>query len=118
VQLTWFGTHYASEELWEQHMDAELSYETAVCTEYERLLCACVQSLDSWRNCREEIANSGLGGKEVADELLRLQADYAKAYSRLEKHERNCGLCRFVSKIGRRNYASISTAVMDRKHSA
>jgi endonuclease III-like uncharacterized protein len=99
-------------------MDAELSYETAVCTEYERLLCARVQSLDSWGNRREEIANSNLRGKEVADELLSLQVDYAKAYSRLEKHKDSCELCRFVSKIGRRNYASISTAVMDRKHSA
>jgi hypothetical protein len=99
-------------------MNAEFSCKTADCTEYERLLCACVQSLDSWSNRREEIANFGLGGKEAADELLRLQADYAKAYSRLEKHKDNCELCRFVSKIGRRNYASISTAIMERKHSA
>jgi hypothetical protein len=98
-------------------MDAELPYKTAVCTGYERLLCACVQSLDSWSNRREEIANSGLGGKGAADELLRLQADYAKAYSRLEQHKDNCELCRFVSKIARRNYASISTAIMERKNS-
>jgi hypothetical protein len=99
-------------------MDAELSCEVAVCTEYERLLCACVQSLDSWKSRREVIANSNLRGKEVADELLHVQADYAKTYLRLEKQKDNCGLCRFVSKIGRRNYTSISTAVMDKKHSA
>ena len=66
-------------------MGTELSYKTAVCTEYERLLFVCVKSRDSWKNRREEIANLGLKGKEVGDELLRLQADYAKAHSRLEK---------------------------------
>jgi hypothetical protein len=99
-------------------MNAELSYKTAVCTEYERLLQVCVQSLNRWRNRRDEIADSGLKGKEVGDELLRLQADYVKAYSRLEKHEDSCALCQFVSKIGGRNYASISTGVLDKKRLA
>jgi hypothetical protein len=99
-------------------MDTELSYKTAFCTEYERLLCVCVQSRDSWRHRREETAKSGLRGKEVADELLRLQANYAKAYSRLDKHQGNCELCTFVSEIGGRHNGSISTSIMDRKHSA
>jgi len=101
-----------------EHMNAEFSYKTAVCTEYERLLSVCVQSLNSWKNRREEIASSGLKGKDVGDELLRLQADYAKAYSRLEKHEDNCALCQFVSKIGGRNHASISTAILEKKRVA
>jgi hypothetical protein len=54
----------------------------------------------------------------VGDELMRLQVDYAKAYSRLEKHIEDCELCHFVSKISGRNKASLSTAVMDKKHSA
>jgi len=99
-------------------MEGELFYKTAFCSNYERLLCVCVQSLNTWRNLREEIANSGLKSKEVGDELMRLQADYAKAYSRLEKHKDNCELCHFVSKISGRNNASVSTAVMDKKHSA
>ena len=99
-------------------MEGELFYKTAFCSEYERLLCVCVQSLDTWRNLREEIANSGLRRKEVGDELMRLQADYAKAYSHLEKHEDNCELCHFVSKIGGHSNASLSTAIMDKKHSA
>jgi hypothetical protein len=101
-----------------EHMESELFYKTAFCTEYERLLCVCVQSLDTWKNRREEIANSVLRRWEAGDELLRLQADYAKAYSRLEKHIDNCALCHFVSKISGRNYASLSTAVIDKKHSA
>jgi len=99
-------------------MEGELFYKTAFCSNYERLLCVCVQSLNAWRNLREEIANSGSTNKEAGDELMRLQADYAKAYSRLEKHKDNCELCHFVSKISGRNYASLSTAVMDKKDSA
>jgi hypothetical protein len=49
---------------------------------------------------------------------MRLQEDYAKAYSHLEKHIDNCELCHFVSKISGRNNASVSIAVMDKKHSA
>jgi hypothetical protein len=41
-------------------MEGELLYKTAFCPEYERLLCVCVQSLDTWKNRREEIANSVL----------------------------------------------------------
>jgi hypothetical protein len=99
-------------------MEGALFYKTAFCSNYERLLCACVQSLNAWRNLREEIANSSLTSKEAGDELIRLQADYAKAYSRLEKHKDNCELCHFVSKISGRNYASLSTAVMEKKDSA
>ena len=99
-------------------MEGELFYKTAFCTEYERLLCVCVQSLNAWKNLREEVSNSGLSRKEAGDELMRLQADYAKAYSRLEKHEENCELCHFVSKISGRHNASLSTAIMDKKHSA
>ena len=99
-------------------MDGALFYKTAFCSEYERLLCVCVQSLDAWRNLREEIANSGLRSKEAGDELMRLQADYAKVYSRLEKHKDDCELCHFVSKISGRKEASLSVAVMDKKHAA
>ena len=99
-------------------MASELFYKTAFCSTYERLLCACVQSLDVWRDLREEIANSGLRSDEAGDELIRLQADYAKAYSRLEKHRDTCELCRFVAKITGRTEASLSVAVMDKKHSA
>lgn len=99
-------------------MESGHFYKTAFCSTYERLLCACAQSLDVWRDLREEIASSGLRSQEAGDELLRLQADYAKAYSRLEKHRDSCELCRFVSKISGRSEGSLSVAVMDKKHSA
>jgi hypothetical protein len=99
-------------------MYTERSFRTAVCAEHERLRTVCQDALEKWRARREEISAAGLSGKQIADELLRLQADYAKAYSRLEKHEGNCELCRFVSKIGGRDYAGISSAALDKKRLA
>jgi hypothetical protein len=99
-------------------MSAELSYKTAVCTEYERLLLLCQKSLESWRNQREEFIRFGLRGKKVADELLRLQTHYARAYSRLLLHEVNCEICRVVSKISGRNNTSILNAISDKQPSA
>ena len=77
-------------------MNAEFSFKTAVCTDYESLLLACRKALETWRKQREEISRLGSPSKEKTDELLRLQADYAKGYSRLKKHQETCELCRFV----------------------
>jgi len=99
-------------------MGQETYIKTAVCDEYERLHMTCQKALETWRNRREEISASGLSGKEIASELLRLQADYAKAHSRLEKHENNCELCHFISKIGGRNISAISNPALDKKRFA
>jgi muconolactone delta-isomerase len=99
-------------------MKSELSFKTAICTDYENLLFSCQKALESWRARREEAASQGFASKKTSDELLRLQADYASAYSRLESHEERCSLCRFVSKIGGRNYSSISVAALEKKPSA
>lgn len=93
-------------------MHSEPSFKTAICTEYEKLLFACQKALESWRNRREKIAPHGFLSKEVGDDLVRLQANYARAYSRLETHDEHCELCRFVSKIGNRNYFTGSTAAL------
>lgn len=89
-------------------MSTELSFKTAVCTNYENLLLACQMALETWRRRREEIVARESMGKDEANELLRLQAAYAKGYSRLKKHQDTCELCRFVSKVGKDNFASIS----------
>jgi hypothetical protein len=96
-------------------MNQELSFKTAVCSDYERLLITCHNAMELWRNRREELSASRPVPKEAADELLRLQAAYAKAYSRVEKHNDNCELCRFVSKIGGRNNAAISDPALERR---
>jgi hypothetical protein len=94
------------------------SFKTAICTDYESLLFAGQKALESWRVRREEVASLGFASKQTTDELGRLQADYARAYSRLESHEDRCELCRFVSKLSGRNYAAISTAFLERKAQA
>jgi hypothetical protein len=96
-------------------MKPESSFKTAVCSDYENLLFACQRALESWRKRREEVATLGFADRKASEELLRLQADYARAYSRLESHEDKCELCRFVSKIGGRNYAAISAAALGGK---
>jgi hypothetical protein len=96
-------------------MKSDRSLKTAVCFEDERLLIACQEALEKWRSRRENIATSRPSNKALANDLLRLQADYAKAYARLEKHEDNCEICCFVSKIGGRDYASIAMPVLARK---
>jgi hypothetical protein len=98
-------------------MHQELSFKTAICPDYENLLFACQEALESWRNRREEVASTGFVSRKTSDELLRLQANYARAYARLEAHEEHCELCRFVSRIGGRNYSATSSAALD-KHRA
>jgi hypothetical protein len=39
-----------------------------------------------------------MSGKEVDDELLRLQAAYAKACATLRRHVRDCEVCQFFRK--------------------
>lgn len=89
-------------------MKAEFSFKTAVCPDYESLLIACQKTRETWRKRREEITGLRSSTRKATDELLRLQADYAKAYSRLEKHHDECELCRFVSELGNRNSENIS----------
>lgn len=96
-------------------MNTELYFKTAVCTEYETLLIFTQKALESWRNRREEFTRLGMRDKKTADELLRLQADYAKAYSRLMLHEDDREICGFVSNIRARNYASTVDAALDNK---
>jgi hypothetical protein len=76
-----------------------------ICTEYETLLIVSQKALESWRNRREEFTRLGMRDKKTADELLRLQANYAKAYSRMMLHEDDCEICGFAS-IRARNYSS------------
>jgi hypothetical protein len=38
-----------------------------------------------------------LVGKEAGDELLQLQAKFARAYAVLQRHPQHCPLCQMVS---------------------
>jgi hypothetical protein len=80
-------------------MSKELFVKTGVCTEYERLLEECQNASKIWNEQRGEIYWSRLRGKKVEDELRRLQAKYARAYSMLQKHTHDCAICQLISSI-------------------
>jgi predicted secreted protein len=84
-----------------EFMNSKLYFQTGFCTEYEALLHRCDDARQSCANWRDQMnAAPAIHSidKEVADELLRLQARYAKAYARLEEHYKHCTRCQFVAK--------------------
>jgi hypothetical protein len=76
---------------------------TTVCSEYQTLLEQCQKALEIWNGRRAEISQSRLVGKEAGDQLLRLQANYARAYTVLENHAHDCTVCQLVSRLERRD---------------
>jgi hypothetical protein len=81
-------------------MYSSFSANRIFCSTYEELLQACQQALDSWAARREEAAQQGLCGKELGDQLVRLQADFAKSYAVLHRHKHECPLCQFAANLG------------------
>jgi hypothetical protein len=79
-------------------MSKQLSVDTTVCNEYQRLLGESQGALEIWEEHRAEFCQFRFIGREAGDELLRLQAKYARAYALLQNHERNCSLCQLESR--------------------
>jgi hypothetical protein len=77
--------------------------ETSFCDEYEGLLMKCQVALERWTQRREEAWLMGLRGRALGGELVRLQADFAKSYSVLQKHVRECPMCEFVRRLASEN---------------
>jgi hypothetical protein len=94
-------------------MSKQLSVNTTVCSEYQRLLEESQRALEIWNEHRAEICQSRLIGKEAGDELLRLQAKYTRTYKALRNHAHNCPLCRLVSRIEGRDSENSSDALSD-----
>jgi hypothetical protein len=82
-------------------MKNELSFKTAVCGAYERLLEKSHAKYEVWESRRKKVSQAHANTLESGDELLRLQADYAKAYNDLCTHVRTCKICQFFSKTDR-----------------
>jgi hypothetical protein len=80
-----------------------LTFKTSFCEQYEQLLLESRDALEIWSNRQSEILQLGLHGKEVGDQLMRLQSNFAKAYARLQRHIRNCPACEFVNKLAQQN---------------
>jgi hypothetical protein len=70
-----------------------------LCREYQRLLEEAANARGRWDERRSEICRLQLVGKETGDELLRLQANYARAYMLLQKHVHTCFRCQLVASI-------------------
>jgi hypothetical protein len=84
-------------------MSNQRHVKTGVCEKYQTLLEECERALAIWNEHRAEVVQSRLVGKDAGDELLRLQAKYARAYARLENHSHQCSFCQLVERLeGRR----------------
>jgi hypothetical protein len=94
-------------------MNNQLSVETAVCTEHQTLLAECQRALEIWNEHRAEFCQFRFIGREAGDELLRLQAKYARAYTVLQNHERNCSLCQLASRMQGRDSENGSDTLSD-----
>jgi len=94
-------------------MNNQLSVETAVCTEHQTLLAECQRTLEIWNEHRAEFCQFRFIGREAGDELLRLQAKYARAYTVLQNHERNCSLCQLASRMEGRDSENGSDTLSD-----
>lgn len=80
-------------------MSQEFCVEAAICEEYEKFLEECNSALKIWNEQRAAVCESRASGKKAGDDLLRLQANYAKAYTLLQRHAKDCLQCQMVSRI-------------------
>ena len=80
-------------------MDEELSFTTAFCSDYEKLLDHCQLALAAWSDRSEYAREADISGEAVGRELLRLQARFAKCYAVLQKHVHSCERCVAASQI-------------------
>ena len=94
-------------------MNKQFSVETAVCSEHQRLSEECQRALEIWNERRAGFCQSHLSAKEAGNELLRLQAKYARSYTVLRNHAYNCSLCQLVSGTEGRDSKNSSHAHSD-----
>jgi hypothetical protein len=86
---------------------------TGICEKYQTLLEECEKVLAAWNERRAKITQSRLVGKDAGDELLRVQANYARAYAMLQNHSRHCTFCQLVKRLEGRESENSSLAVFD-----
>jgi hypothetical protein len=80
-------------------MNRRSSVVTTVCDDYQALLEECQRALADWNELRANVREKNLVTKESGDQLLRLQAGYARAYTVLQNHARLCFRCRLASRM-------------------
>jgi hypothetical protein len=74
-------------------MGAMAAVETRTCETYDGLIEDCEIARKAWNERRTEISNLGLRGKRIDDELLCLQAKFAKSYALVRNHLHGCRCC-------------------------
>src|SRR5258708_33658128 len=94
-------------------MSMQLAVNATVCSEHQRLLEECQRALEIWNEHRAEFCQFRFIAREAGDELLRLQAKYARAYTVLQNHERNCSLGRLASRMEGRDSENSSDTLSD-----
>jgi hypothetical protein len=63
------------------------------CETHQGLRDECSTARDEWNTRRAEISKLGLRGKKIDNELMRLQARFAKSYAMVRSHLRGCECC-------------------------
>jgi hypothetical protein len=86
---------------------------TAVCNKYQTLLEECESALAIWIKRRAKISELCLVGKETSDELLRLRAKCARAYTLLEDHAHSCSVCQLGARLEGRDLENSSASPFD-----
>jgi hypothetical protein len=94
-------------------MRKQRSVNTVVCSEYQKLLEGSERSLEIWNERRADVLHSRLTTMEAGDELLGLQAKFARAYTLLQNHVHNCMLCQSVKRIEGRDSENNSDTLSD-----
>ncbi len=84
-------------------MSKQLSGNTSTCSEHHKLLEESQNALEIWNEHCAEFCQFRFMGRKEGDELLRLQAKYARAFTVLENHEQNCSLCQLESRMDGRH---------------
>jgi len=90
-------------------MNNQFSVEGAGCREHQLLLGECQRTLEIWNRQRAEFCQFRFAQREAGDELLRLQANFARASNVLANHERSCSLCQRASRIEGRDATKSSS---------
>ena len=72
---------------------------SGICEDYQTLLEECGKALMTWDEYRASVTQSGPAGREEGNEIFRLQAKYARAYTALQKHLQDCVLCRLIARF-------------------
>ena len=69
-------------------------FDVITCETHQGLMDECSAARMEWNARRAEISKLGLRGKKIDNELLRLQARFAKSYAMVRNHLGDCECCK------------------------